>query len=94
MIDINVHCRVDALAQNRHNLLPYTVRSDLVVCSVLLNLITRVFGQKRRDLAPHIYPLFLDLTLKCDRQQPHQYDVTDRSIFFSLTDRLAVVLTL
>ena len=43
-----------------------------------VNLIPRVFGQKRRDLAPLSYPRLLDLTLKCYGQQPRPYEVIDR----------------
>ena len=37
---------------------------DLVVCWVLVNLIPRVFGRKRRDLASLSYPWLLDLRFR------------------------------
>ena len=35
----------------------------------------RVFGQKRRNLAPLSYPGLLDLAFECHGQQPRPYDV-------------------
>ena len=43
-----------------------------------VNLIPRVFGQKRRDLAPLSYPRLLDLTLECHGQQSRPSGIIDR----------------
>ena len=46
------------------------VIEELFVCWVLLKLIPRMFGQKRRDLAPLSDPMLLNLTLRCLGQPP------------------------
>ena len=51
---------------------------ELIVWWVLLNLITRVFVQKRRYLASLSYPRLLDLALEFHGQQPRPYEVIDR----------------
>ena len=47
----------------------------MVVWLVLLNLIPKVFGRKRRDLAFLSYPWLLNLTLECHEQHPRPYVV-------------------
>ena len=62
----------------------YTVRTSRQrscnqrVGCLLLNLISPVCGQKRRDLAPLSYISLMDLTLKGNRLQSHTYEVIDR----------------
>ena len=71
---IHYHAQLGLLRQRSCN-------HGLVVRWVLLNLIPRVFGQKRRDLAPLSYPGLLDLTLKCHVQQPRPYEISEASIY-------------
>ena len=52
---------------------------ELIVCRMLLNLILRVFLQKRRDLATLSYPWLLDLTLQSHGAQPRPYEVFDNA---------------
>ncbi len=44
---------------------------------MLLNLIARVFGQKRRHLATFSYPGLLNLAFDCDGQHLRPYEVNE-----------------
>ena len=67
------------------------VIKELVVCCVLLNLIPRVFGQKRRDLTPLTYTWLLDLKLECHGKKPYPYDVIDEGFPLTLLHKSALV---
>ena len=48
---------------------------ELVFWRVLFTLIPRVFGKRRRYLAPLSYPWLVHMTLDCNGQQPCPYEV-------------------